>query len=181
MKKNLGSLLALYPTPVTVVGAMVNRKPNWLLVAHIGILGHDRIMISCSKQHYTNQGIKANNVVSVSLVDEAMLPKADYVGCVSGNDTDKSRVFDYEIGAKGALIIKDTPLCMECGVLDVYDTSGFDNFILKIENTYADESVLDEKGELDYRKLKPVLFEMPTYEYLRTGGIVGKCRNIGKV
>jgi flavin reductase (DIM6/NTAB) family NADH-FMN oxidoreductase RutF len=181
MKKNLGSLLALYPTPVTVVGAMVNGKPNWLLVAHIGILGHDRIMISCSKQHYTNQGIKTASVISVNLVDEAMLPKADYVGCVSGSDTDKSSVFDYEIGAKGAFLIKDTPLCMECIVSDVYDTSGFDNFILQIENTYADERVLDEKGKLDYRKLKPVLFEMPTYEYLRTGEIVGACRNIEKM
>ena len=31
------------------------------------------------------------------------------------------------------------------------------------------------KGRLDYRKLKPVLFEMPTYQYLRTGEVMGKC------
>jgi flavin reductase (DIM6/NTAB) family NADH-FMN oxidoreductase RutF len=43
MKKNLGSVLALYPAPVTVVGTMVNGKPNWLLAAHVGILGHDRM------------------------------------------------------------------------------------------------------------------------------------------
>lgn len=29
--------------------------------------------------------------------------------------------------------------------------------------------------KLDYRTLKPVLFEMPTYEYLRTGDIIGQC------
>ena len=34
-KKNLGAVLALYPTPVTVVGAMVAGKPNWMLVAHV--------------------------------------------------------------------------------------------------------------------------------------------------
>ena len=32
-KKNIGSKLALYPMPVTVVGAEVNGKVNWLLVA----------------------------------------------------------------------------------------------------------------------------------------------------
>ena len=29
MKKNLGSLLALYPMPVTVIGAMNEDKPTW--------------------------------------------------------------------------------------------------------------------------------------------------------
>ena len=43
MKKNVGSLLALYPTPVTVIGAMNGDKPTWTLVAHIGIIGHDRV------------------------------------------------------------------------------------------------------------------------------------------
>ena len=47
-KKNIGSKLALYPMPVTVVGAEVNGKVNWLLVAHVGIIGHDRILVSMS-------------------------------------------------------------------------------------------------------------------------------------
>ncbi|MGF7144502.1 flavin reductase (DIM6/NTAB) family NADH-FMN oxidoreductase RutF [Anaerotaenia torta] len=180
MKKNIGSVIALYPTPVTVVGAMVNGKPNWLLVAHVGIMSHDRIMISCAKPHYTNQGIKATGAVSVNIADEALLPKVDYVGSVSGSDTDKSQVFDYEVGAAGAPIIKAAPVSMECTVEHVYDTNGFDNFILKIENTYAEDGVLNQEGKLDYRRLKPVLFEMPTYEYLRTGEVIGKCMKIEK-
>ena len=40
MKKNIGSALTLYPTPVVVVGTMMGRKPNWMLVAHIGLIGH---------------------------------------------------------------------------------------------------------------------------------------------
>ncbi len=36
MKKNIGATLALYPSPVIVVGAMVDGKPNWTLVAHAG-------------------------------------------------------------------------------------------------------------------------------------------------
>ena len=34
MKKNIGAKLALYPTPLVVVGTMVNDKPNWTLVGH---------------------------------------------------------------------------------------------------------------------------------------------------
>lgn len=58
MKKNRGTVLALYPTPVTVVGAMVDGKPNWTLVAHVGIIGHDRILVSMMKSHRSNKGIR---------------------------------------------------------------------------------------------------------------------------
>ena len=177
-KKNLGSILALYPTPVTIIGAMVEGKPNWMLVAHVGIMGHDYIMISCAKPHYTNQGIHENKVVSVSLVDEAFLPKADYTGCVSGNKEDKSNLFPYEMGEAGAPVPKEVPLSMECEVEDVYETKGFDNFILKIRNTYAKDEILGDNGKISYEKIKPVLFAMVNYEYLSTGNIIGKCMHM---
>ena len=44
----------------------------------------DRILISMSKSHYTNQGIKDSKRLSVNLVSREILPKADYVGSVSG-------------------------------------------------------------------------------------------------
>lgn len=71
-------------------------------------------------------------------------------------------------------MITDAPVVMECRVEDIYETKGFDNFICTIAHTYAEESVLNEAGKLDYHTLKPVLFEMPTYEYLKTGEILGK-------
>ncbi len=181
MKKNLGSMLALYPTPVTVIGAMTGEgKPNWMLVAHVGIIGHDRVMISCAKPHFTNIAIKKTGVVSVNLVDEAMLPKADYVGSTSGAKTDKSDVFAYTLGDCGSPVIDESPLVLECTVMENHETETFDNFIMKIEATYAEESVVDENGKPDYNKLKPVLFEFPTYSYLKTGDMIGKCLTIGK-
>ena len=44
-----------------------------------------------------------------------------------------------------------------------------------IRGTYADEEILTEKGKIDYRKFKPVLFQFPTYEYLETGDVLGSC------
>ena len=52
--------------------------------------------------------------------------------------------------------------------------------ICTILNTYVEEEMLDEKGKPDYTKLKPVLFEMPTYKYLRTGDIIGDCVKMSK-
>lgn len=179
-KKNIGGRLALYPMPVTVVGAEVDGKINWLIVAHVGIIGHDRILISMSNRHYTNRGIIESKKLSVNLVDRAMLPKADYVGSVSGATTDKSHVFAYHYGANGSPVIDASPLTMECEVVDIYKSEGFDNFICSVVNTYADENILDSVGNLDYGKLKPVLFEFPTYSYLATGEVIGKCLKLDK-
>lgn len=178
--KNLGSVLALYPTPLVVVGTFANGKPTWTLVGHVGIMGHDHIMVSLAKQHYINSAIVENKVLSVNIVDEALLAKADYVGCVSGKKADKSDVFDFTVGVKGAPVIANSPLSMECVVDNNYETNDFDNFILSIANTYADEKVLNENGKIDYGKLKPILFEMPTYQYLKTGDVLGKCMSFGK-
>ena len=52
--------------------------------------------------------------------------------------------------------------------------------ICTLAATYADERVLTEDGKLNYHILKPVLFEMPTYEYLRTGETIGKCMSFGR-
>lgn len=179
-KKNLGNLVALYPKPMTVVGAEVNGKVNWLVVGHTGIIGHDRILVSMSKSHYTNQGVKKSKRLSINLVSREILPKADYVGSVSGAMVDKSEVFNYHIGEYGTPVIDASPLTMECKVVDVYETDGFDNFICTVVNTYASSNVLDNNGKLDYTKLKPVLFEFPSYSYLATGEIIGKCLNLDK-
>lgn len=179
-KKNIGSLLALYPKPMTVIGAEVEGKVNWLVVGHTGIIGHDRILVSMSKQHYTNQGIKKLKKFSINLVSREMLPKADYVGSVSGASVDKSDVFAYHIGENGTPVIDASPLTMECNVVDTYKTDGFDNFICAVVNTYAAPDVLDSNGKLDYTRLKPVLFEFPTYSYLVTGEVIGKCLNLDK-
>ena len=66
--------------PLMVAGAMVKGKPNWVQMGYVGIMGHDHIMVSLAKPHYTNQGIRESKVLSVNIVDEAMLKKADYVG-----------------------------------------------------------------------------------------------------
>ncbi len=179
-KRNIGSLLALYPKLLTVVGAEVDGKVNWLAVGHTGIIGHDRILVSMSKSHYSNQGIRKSKKLSINLVSREMLPKADYVGSVSGASVDKSGVFEYHWGENGSPVIDDSPLTMECDVADIYETESFDLFICSVANTYAAPDVLDAEGRLDYTRLKPVLFEFPTYSYLATGEVIGKCLNLDK-
>ena len=175
MKKNIGSKLALYPMPITVIGAMNGDKPTWTLVGHLGIIGHDRVMVSLAAPHFINGKIKEMKKLSINLVDENILPQADFVGFASGNKADKSQAFSYEIGEAGAPVISNSPLTLECSVADIYETPNFESFICTIDNTYVDEKHLDADGKINYNTLKPVLFEFPTYQYLKTGDVIGKC------
>ena len=175
MKKNVGPQLALYPMPTTVIGAMNGGEPTWTLVAHVGIIGHDHVLVSLAANHFINSRIKESKKLSINIVVEDFLPAADYVGSVSGSKTSKANVFPYTLGESGAPMIDASPVTMECTVEDIYETPGFESFICTIDGTYVDEDCLTDKEKVDYRKVKPVLFEFPTYEFLITGDVLGKC------
>ena len=89
-----------------------------------------------------------------------------------------NELFDYTLDDAGVPMIFQAPVTMVCSVEDIYETKGFESFICTIDATYAEETVLNEEGKIDYHILKPVLFEMPTYEYLRTGDVIGKCMSL---
>lgn len=179
-KKNIGATLALYPSPVIVVGAMVNGKPTWTLAAHAGTVAHSHLMISLVQAHYINQGIRDTKKVSVNVVDESWLAKADKMGTTSGNKVDKSEAFAWTMGENGAPLIDEAKVSIECEVDGNYELENFDNFICKILATYADETVLNDKDKINYHVFKPVLFEFPTYEYFVTGDKVGDCAKMNK-
>ena len=180
MKQNIGNISALYPMPVVVVGAMNGDEPTWTLVAHTGIPSHDRLMVSLAAPHFINGKIKETGVLSINVVDQSWLAEADFCGSVSGAKESKAAVFDWTPGAAGAPIIDDAKLTMECRVEDIYVCGNFENFICSVANTYADESVLNEKGKPDYCKLLPVLFEMPNYTYISTGAKIADCLSFAR-
>ena len=183
MKKKLMGINVLYPTPTTIVGAEVNGKPNFLTIAHVGIVNHARpylISVSLGKAHYTNAGIKENKAFSVNIPSEELVVETDYVGIVSGKKTDKSAVFEIFHGELDhAPMIKACPLNMECRLYDTYDTPTHDLFIGEIVETYADESVLSEE-KVDIAKVKPLLFDMGSIKYWSLGDVVANCWRIGK-
>ena len=92
MKKNVGPLLALYPMPVAVLGAMNGKKPTWTLVAHMGIIGHDRILVS----------LAAPRIIQTFLESYSFENKAVYTFSTSGSSSG-SGAYDGLRGAYSAV------------------------------------------------------------------------------
>jgi len=179
--KNVGSVVGLYPTPDTVVGTVQNGRVNWMNVAHVGVWGFDCMMLSIGKPHYTAKALHVGANLSINLVDEAMLVKADYVGIVSGETVDKSEVFPIFRGQlPDAPQIENAPVAMECVITEIHETKTHLNCIAHLVNTYVRDDVLSENGKIDFEKIHPILFEMQQTRYLRSGDAAGRCWNIGK-
>ena len=180
MKEELGAINALYPTPTTLVGAMVSGKPNFITIAHVGIMTHNHISLGIRKTRYTNAGIKENKTFSVCLPCESMVSETDCCGIMTGKKTDKAALFDVFYGElKTAPMIQQCSVCMECRLDRIIEFPDHEVFIGEIVQTYADESVLSNKN-VDISKLKPLLFDMSSKKYWSLGSEIAKCWNVGK-
>ncbi|MGD8286781.1 MAG: flavin reductase family protein [Desulfobacterales bacterium] len=181
-KINLGSTIPAYPMPVSLVGAHVDGKPNFLAVAWFTMVSYKppKIAIALGKGHYTNPGIKENKTFSVCLPSEDMAEITDYCGLVSGKKTDKSEIFDLFYGELNtAPMIRDCPLSMECTLVEIVESSLNEIFIGEIVGTYTEERFLTD-GKSDFKKIKPLILSQPDTSYWRLGEPLAKAWSIGK-
>ena len=181
-KINLGSTIPAYPMPVSLVGAHVDGKPNFLAVAWFTMVSYKppRIAIALGKGHYTNPGIKENKTFSVCLPSEDMAEITDYCGIVSGKKTDKSEIFDLFYGELNtAPMIRDCPLNMECTLVEIVESSLNEIFIGEIVGIYTEERFLTD-GKSDFKKMKPLILSQPDTSYWNLGEPLAKAWSIGK-
>lgn len=169
--------------PATLVGANVEGRPNYLVVAFCGIMNaHPPIIsVSINHSHYTNIGIIENKTFSVNIPSAEMAVKTDYCGLVSGAEVDKSAVFVSFYGKlQTAPMIEECPLNLECRLVQTIDFDVDIAYIAEIVSVYTENRYLTE-GRLDVKKIDPLLFAMHERAYYRVGDYVGQAWNIGAV
>jgi flavin reductase (DIM6/NTAB) family NADH-FMN oxidoreductase RutF len=180
VKVNIGCINCLYPMPTTLVGALVNGKPNYLPIAHVGIMDLGSVSLGMGKAHFTNAGIKANGTFRINIPSEKMIKKTDYCGLVSGRTEDKASLFKTFYGKlKTAPMIEECSINMECELIKTVDFPSHDVFVGKIVNTFSDDDVLSG-GSVDFAKVKPLLFVMNDRSYWSLGSKLAKAWDIGK-
>ena len=80
-----------------------------------------------------------------------------------------------------APIINEYKLTLECKVVTFdEDENGGARVVGEIVNMSADESILDEEGNIDLGKLQPVIFDSAKNEYRVVGEKVGTAWGSGK-
>lgn len=182
MRKNFGAKTWLYPMPVLIVGTYdENGVPNAMNAAWGGIYDTNQVMVCLADDHKTTDNIKKTGAFTVSFATADTVIPCDYVGIVSANDVpDKfMRAGFHAVKSEfvNAPIIEELKMTVECKLLK-FNEDGI--CVGDIVNISADESILDENGRIDARKLDPVIYDSVSHAYLRFGEKVGQAFSDGK-
>jgi flavin reductase (DIM6/NTAB) family NADH-FMN oxidoreductase RutF len=155
---------ALYPLPVVLVTCVDEAgKPNIITIAWAGIVCSEPPMVSIAirPHRYSHPLIAASGKFVVNIPGEDLLRQSDGCGMVSGRDVDKFEKFGLtpEPGSKTSVpLIKECPVSLECKVTERLSLGTHDLFIGEVLAVHIEESVLDEKGSIDFARARPITF-----------------------
>ncbi|MDD1718236.1 MAG: flavin reductase family protein [Methanoregulaceae archaeon] len=170
------------PMPVVLLGANVHNKANFMTLGWCSRANANPPMIVCGSgnHHYTNGGIAGTGTFSINIPSADLLGKADYCGLVSGQKTDKSKIFEVFYGnLKTAPMIRECPVSIECRLVQTVPLPTNTLFIGEIAEVYADGRVVrDEKP--DFQEIDPLILTMPDNRYWKLGKHAGDAWKAGK-
>lgn len=182
MKKNLGTKPYIMPMPVLIIGTYNEDGSADAMNAAWGTLCEmNTVALYLSAGHKTVENIRTRKAFTVALANEANMISADYVGLVSAHtESKKIKKSGFTVTKSkcvDAPVIEELPLTLECELEYVDEKSGC--VYGKIRNVLAEESVLDESGNVDLNKLNPISYDPASRAYFSMGKKAGKAFAIG--
>jgi len=167
----------IYPLPVVMVSCGNMEKSNIITVAWTGIINTDKPMcyISIRKERYSHDIIKKAGEFVINLTNKDLVYATDWCGVKSGSKVDKFR--EMKLTKEKAKfvkcpLIKESPVSVECKVIDVKELGSHDMFIAEILSIDAEESYINEKGAFDITKCNLITYA--NGKYFTLGKQVGK-------
>ena len=183
MRKNFGAKPYTYPQPVFILAAYgEDGTPCAMNAAWGGISDDNELSMCISAGHKTTKNILAKGAFTVSMATVKYLAACDFVGIVSGNTVpdkfEKAGFHAVKSAFVDAPLIEELPVAVECR-LKSYDENTC-RMVGEIVNVSVDESVLDENGNVDVAKVRPITFDPFNNTYVALGEIAGKAFHDGK-
>ncbi|MBN1581878.1 MAG: flavin reductase family protein [Anaerolineae bacterium] len=186
MKVKLGTIPLIYPIPIALAGAQVNGRPNYATIGDCGVMGINPplVYISLHETHHTTKGVIERQAFSINLPSTDMLAVADYCGIVSGQDVDKSALFESFYGDLGTVpMIEACPVNLECEVVHEFQIEHRHVFVGKVVQAHIDEAFVVEpeghKRVADMTRLDPIIYGLDN-RYYRIGEQIGVGYREGK-
>lgn len=177
MRKDLGIKTWVLPCPVLMIATFDdNGVPDIMNAAWGGTADTNKICICLSMDHKTTKNILLNKEFAVSFGTLELVKECDYLGLVSGNDIDnklnKVGLTYNKSKLINAPIVDQFKLTLECRLNKIYEDEGL--IIGDIININIDDSILDEKGNIDFNKYIPISYNPINHTYMKVNEVVGK-------
>ena len=183
MKKSIGAKTFHFPAPAWLVGTYdADGRPNVMAASWTGICCSvpPCVAVAVRKSRYTYRNLMARKAFTISILSEAQVKIADYVGMVSGSKVDKfaqAGLTAVRSELVDAPYAQEFPAVMECRLLHTLELGSHTQFIGEILDVKIDEDALDEQGKPLVEKLKPFAY---LDGYWSLGSYLGDSYTIGK-
>ena len=184
-RKNFADKTVITPLPALMIATWdAEGTPDVMMAAWGGQCGPKHICFELSK-HKTTDNIRLKKAFTISFATKNDVAESDYFGTVSGNDVpDKVARAGFTFTPSpnvDAPIINEYKMALECRVVTFdEDENGGARVVGEVVNMSADESILDEDGNIDLGKLQPVVFDSSKNTYRVVGEKVGDAWGSGK-
>lgn len=167
----------LYPLPVVMVSCnRKGEKPNIVTVAWTGTICSDPAMVSISvrPERYSHGIIEETGEFVINLVTKDLTYATDYCGVRSGRDVDKFKEMNLTpLPSKmiDAVGIEESPVNIECKVVEVKKLGSHDMFIAEVVNVTVDDRYMDENNKFNLNDSDLVAYSHG--EYFTLGEKIG--------
>ncbi len=182
MKIELGVKAGAFPQPVFIIASYdENGVADAMNAAWCGQTTYTTIEVNLSS-HQSTDNILARGAFTVSPADLKNLEVSDYFGIASGRKVNKevgSGLTFVKSEHVDAPVIQEYPVAIECEVVEVQELEHDWRIVGKIVNVLADEEVLDERGHIDFSKMKPLAYDPAHMSYRVVGEEVGLAWRVG--
>lgn len=176
MRKDFGTKTIVTPLPVLMIATYdENGTPDVMNAAWGGQCGSKHVALNLSS-HKTTDNLKLKKAFTVSFATKKTMVISDYFGLESGRDTDKitkAGVHVIKSTHVDAPMIEEYPLTLECKVIDIQELLGETRVVGEVVNMSADETILDQDGNIDIDKMEPIVFDSASVCYRVLGEMVG--------
>ena len=147
----------IYPIPAVLVTSGTMENANILTVAWTGIMNTNPaiVYISVRPERYSYNLIKENKEFVINLTNKELAFATDWCGVRSGAKFDKfkeMKLTKEKANFVKAPLIKESPVSIECKVIEEKEYGSHTTFIAEVLSIDADEKYMDEKGAFDISK-----------------------------
>lgn len=186
MKQSLGPRTLIMPAPVWVVGTYdAEGKPNIMAAAWAGICCSKppAVTVALREATYTYHAVVQRKAFTVGLPSVDQVKIADFVGMVTGRETDKfaaAGLTAVKSESVDAPLVDEFALSLECRLIESVKVGLHTLFIGEIVDVQCEEDCLNEEGRPSIEKLRPLIFGVTKAEYYGVGDLIGPAFEIGK-
>ena len=152
-KKTLKPGTMLNPVPAVMVSCGEGEQANIITIGWTGIINSEPPItyVSVRKSRHSHQLISESGEYVINLTTEALVKATDYCGVKSGRDVNKWTEMGLTPVSGEAVscpMIAESPVNLECKVIEVKEYPTHDMFIGEIVKVHADEKLFNEAGRL---------------------------------